>query len=232
MTVRHGAEGGSGLQEASPGTIRVLVVDDHVVFAELLSMALDSEPDLACVGHAQTVSEAIRLADLLQPDLVTMDVQLPDGDGITATSTLRARHPELRVVILTAHAEQHLVSRAADAGASGILPKDGSVADILAAVRSARSGSLIVPPGLLTRWQPTSPEAQPAGARLTPREREVLELLARGRDPRAISRHMGVTLNTSRGHIKSVLAKLQVHSQLEAVVVASQAGLITMGDTA
>ncbi len=232
MTVQHSPARGSGLDEAGPGTVRVLVVDDHMVFAELLSMALDGEADLTCVGHAQTVSEALRLADLLQPDLVTMDLHLPDGDGIAATVALLERQPDLRVIVLTAHADPGLVSRTADAGAVALLPKDGSVADILSAVRTARMGSLIVPPGLVPRMLPHGAVPQQPGARLTPREREVLELLARGQDPRAISRQMGITLNTSRGHVKSLLAKLQVHSQLEAVVVASQAGLITMGDTA
>jgi DNA-binding NarL/FixJ family response regulator len=212
---------------------RVLVVDDHRTFAELLSRALDAEPDLRCVGYAQNAAEARELVELLKPDVVLMDLEMPDQDGISATSDLVRKHPDLKVLILTAHAGEREMARAGAAGASGFLAKDGSLTDVLEALRNARRGSLILPPSVLagfanrvSNWEPS---ADPG---LTPRELEVLQLLGQGRDPRTISKELGVSLHTCRGYVKSILAKLDAHSQLEAVVVATRYGLISVGDRA
>lgn len=217
--------------EASAGLVpltRVLVVDDHQTFAELLARALDAEPDLVCVGHARDSAEALALAEQLEPDVVLMDLRLPGRDGISATADLTAAFPDLKVLILTAHAGQPEIARAGLAGASGFLAKDGALAEVLAALRTARRGSLILPPSVIASF---STQASPSDADpgLTPRELEVLRLLGQGRDPRGIAKELGVSLYTCRGYIKNVLAKLEVHSQLEAVVVASRTGLIQVG---
>ncbi|GAA4413299.1 response regulator transcription factor [Fodinibacter luteus] len=210
---------------------RVLVVDDHRTFAELLSRALDAEPDLECVGHAQTSGEACDAVAHLNPDLVLMDVHLPDQDGIETTAKLVTAHPDLRVLILTAHASVADIHRAAIAGASGFLAKDGSLSDLLDALRTARSGSLVLPEDLMARLSEVG--AGPRTTRqwhLTPRELEVLRLLGLGHDPRAIAKELGVSLHTCRDHVKRVLAKLGAHSQLEAVVVAARTGLIRLDE--
>jgi DNA-binding NarL/FixJ family response regulator len=213
------------------GLTRVLVVDDHRTFAELLSKALDAESDLECVGHAQDSAEAITAVLRLRPDVVLMDVHLPDRDGISTTAELVRDDPDLKVLILTAHASLADIERAAAAGASGFLAKDGSLTEVLGGLRTARRGSLILPDGLLDRLSAVG-ESDPSMDhwQLTPRELEVLELLGHGRDPRGIAKDLGVSLNTCRGYVKAVLAKLGVHSQLEAVVVATRAGLIRLGD--
>lgn len=209
----------------------VLVVDDHRTFAELLSRALDAEPDLECVGHAQTSSEARDAVARLNPDLVLMDVHLPDRDGISTTAELLTEHPELKVLILTAHASIADIDRAATAGASGFLAKDGSLSDLLGALRTARSGSLILPEDLITRLSQVSDVDRTRRQwHLTPRELEVLRLLGLGRDPRAIAKELGLSLHTCRDHVKRVLAKLGAHSQLEAVVVAARTGLIRLDE--
>ena len=217
---------------AEPGErTRVLVVDDHRTFAELLSKALDAEFDMECVGHAQDAGEALVAVARLRPDVVLMDVHLPDRDGISTTAELVRDDPDLKVLILTAHASLADVERAAAAGASGFLAKDGSLTEVLGGLRTARRGSLILPDGLLDRLSAVG-EGDPAMDhwQLTPRELEVLRLLGHGRDPRGIAKDLGVSLNTCRGYVKAVLAKLGVHSQLEAVVVATRAGLIRLGD--
>jgi DNA-binding NarL/FixJ family response regulator len=204
----------------------VVVIDDHQVFAELLSLALRSEPDIDCVGHAQNVAEGLALVDRLQPDIVVMDVQLGDGDGIAATAELIDRSPDLCVVVLTAFVEQQLLQRAAAAGACALLPKDGDLDGMLATLRTAKRGSFSVHPDLLHRLvgRPSIPQQRlPA---LTPREQEVLQMLAAGLDARLIAREIGISLNTCRGYVKSLLAKLGAHSQLEAVAVAMRHGLI------
>jgi DNA-binding NarL/FixJ family response regulator len=208
---------------------RVMVVDDHRTFAELLARALDAEDDLVCVGHARDGEEAIRMVGELRPDLVLMDLELPGRDGISVTAELTAADPDLKVLILTAHAGTGELTRAGAAGACGFLAKDGSLDEVLDALRTAHRGSLLLPSEVAAGFaRVPRPRAEEAG--LTPRELEVLRLLGQGREPRAIARELGVSLYTCRGYVKSVLAKLDVHSQLEAVVAASRSGLIRIGE--
>lgn len=208
---------------------RVLVVDDHQTFAELLQRALDSEDDIECIGHACNAGEAVQLVEALDPDVVLMDLELPDGDGLSLTESLVARHPELKVLILTAHASSGEFTRAGAAGACGFLAKTGSLDDLLYALRSAHLGSVVLPASVAAGLG--NHTASPRGdLGLTPRELDVLRLLGRGLDPRAISRELSVSLHTCRGYVKSVLMKLDAHSQLEAVVVASRSGLIRVGE--
>ena len=225
----HGQADGTGDPPTTP--TRVLVVDDHLTFAQLLSRALDAEPDLECVGHSLNAEDGVAAAVSLAPDIVLMDLHLPDRDGISATAELTARDPEIKVLILTAHASPVEMSRAGAAGASGFLAKDGSLEDVLSALRTARRGSLILPAGVLAEFSrhARAPAHDPVST-LTPRELEVLHLLGQGRDLRTIAKELGVSLHTCRGYVKSILAKLEAHSQLEAVVVASRAGLIRLGD--
>lgn len=213
----------------------VLVVDDHQTFAELLADALDREEDLTSVGLATSAEEALVMVDELRPELVLMDVQLPGTDGIEATRQIVDRHPGTRVVVLTAHTDVHLVQRAADAGACAFLPKDGSLAEMLETVREARPGLFEFRPPVhdVPAASPVAPEApDPRVGRLTPRELEVLGLMGEGLDVRTISRRLGVTEQTCRGYVKSVLAKLGVHSQLQAVVTAWRLGVLRPQDPA
>ena len=204
---------------------RILVVDDHRTFADLLALAFTAEPDLECVGTARTITECITLTGSLRPDLVVMDVQLADGDGLDATAQLTALFPALLVVVLTAFVSSELMRRAADAGACALLTKDGALTEMLEAVRSAHPGGFVVQPALLHRLvrQPSSAERAPL---LTQREQDVLRLLATAADTRQIAKCLDISLSTCRGYIKRLLVKLDAHSQLEAVVVARRYGLI------
>jgi len=164
---------------------------------------------------------------------VLLDFALPDVDGVTLAATLVDRHPSVRVVMLTASEDAELISRAATAGASGFVAKSGALDQVLDAVRTARSGSMIVDPIFLARLgssgRTRAQAEEQAGQRrpvLTPREQEVLELLGRGKDPRTIARELSISLHTCRGYVKSTLAKLDCHSQLEAVVTAGRLGLL------
>lgn len=213
--------------EARP--LRVLVVDDHQTFADLLSRALAEETDLTCVGHVNRAGEAAAAIDLLEPDVLLMDLHLPDGDGITTAAEAIRRRPELRTLVLTAHPSLAEVERGIEAGVCGFLAKDGSLDDVLVAVRTAERGSLVLPAATLAAFSVVPSEASELAERLSPRELEVLRLLAQGRDPRGIAKQLGVSIHTCRDYIKSVLAKLDAHSQLEAVVVATRSGLINVG---
>jgi DNA-binding NarL/FixJ family response regulator len=207
--------------------ITVLVVDGHQTFAELLGVALRGQPDLRYVGHARNGEQALRLASELRPDVILLDPELPDADGIAIAEMLRHRQPDTRVVILTASSEAALVGRATAAGAAGFLSKNGALGDVLHAVHTAHGGGMTVSTDILARLlRSTTPVVGPRGGGLTAREHEVLELMGSGLDPRAIARRLGISVHTCRGYVKAVLAKLDAHSQLEAVAVATRRGLI------
>lgn len=228
----HGVTESSTTVEAANKITEVLVVDDHQVFAQLVAMMLSSHADLDCVGIATDVAGAFAMTASLEPDLVLMDVQLKDGDGVAATEELVRRYPDLRVVVLSAFIDRHLMGRAADAGACALLPKDGDLSEMLHALRSARRGEFVVQPRLLKELvsEPRIP-AQRSPA-LTVREHEVLRLLAAGLDVAVIARELSISMNTCRGYVKTLLAKLGAHSQLEAVVLAMRSGLIGGNDEA
>ncbi len=207
---------------------KVLVVDDHVVFAQLVERALRQETDLTCIGTASSLAQARRMFTSLKPDVVLMDVRLPDGDGVDATIDVVTEDPDVRVVVLSAFIDAALMRRASLAGATALLAKDGDLDDLLHAIRSSEPGSLAVNPKLLHQLVRESGRAAP-GPELTQREREVLRMLAEGSDLTLIAKEMSISVHTCRGHVKNVLAKLGVHSQLQAVVVAMRYGLIEPG---
>ena len=208
---------------------RVLVVDDHRTFTDLVVMALAGEPDLVCVGAAHHAPAARTMTSELDPDVILMDVDLKTDNGLDLTEELLAGRPELRVVVLTAHSDAEMMRRAARIGACALLPKDGSLPELLDALRSSRPGGFRVHPTLLhaliTEDQDGSRDRAPTPS-LTAQETRVLELLAEGRDVRGISRELEISVHTCRGYVKSLLAKLDAHSQLEAVVVARTHGLL------
>ena len=215
----------------STGLTTVFVVDDHATFAQLAEFALAAEPDLDCVGTAYSVTEALAKVHELRPDVVVMDVHLGDGDGVAATAELTDALPELRVVILSAHLDDAVVHAAAQAGASAVLPKDGSLCDLLHAVRTCTRGHMLVPRQAMTSRGAPPSEEPPVRQVLTPREQEVLQMLGSGAGVHVIARELGISLATCRGHVKAVLTKLGAHTQLEAVVLAMQHRLIHVGTT-
>jgi len=208
--------------------IRILIVDDHNTFAELLAEALDREADLCTVGSANNGRRAIELCDTLRPDLVVLDYHLPDDSGLSVAALILAQAPATRIVMLTGDPTPEVLERAASIGVCAFLPKDGSLIGMLDTLRHARVGGFMVHPSLVAQlsaqWR--LHEYNPAVQALTRRELEVLHLMARGNDVRANALTLGISENTCRGYVKSILAKLEVHSQLEAVVSATRLGLV------
>jgi DNA-binding NarL/FixJ family response regulator len=205
----------------------VVVVDDHRTFVDLLQFALEAEAGFSCVGAAYDLGAGLALVDSLRPDLVVMDYEFTgeSRDGVVATATITARHPGTHVVVLTGHADANLVRRAAAAGASSLMPKDGSLSELLAALQVTGQAGLLVHPGLLRAGDGHGEETATSNP-LSPRERDVLAMLAMGLGATAISTHLGISTNTCRGYIKSLLWKLDAHSQLEAVAIARRQGLV------
>lgn len=208
--------------------LAVAVVDDHRAVADAMAFAVEREAGLTCAGVAYSAASALELLQREHPDAVLMDVRLGHDDGIDLTAELTKRLPDLRVIVLTAHLDQGLMSRAADAGACALLPKDGSWEDVIEAIHSASRDGFHVHPKLLRGLVGSQPARGLPPVDLTSREAEVLGLLAEGRDATEIARGLGISVLTSRGHIKSVLAKLGAHSQLEAVVTASRLGMVSL----
>lgn len=207
---------GTVLADPSSATVRVLVIDDHRVFTELLSLALDASAGTRCVAVASSIREGLAKAAAHQLDVVVIDVRLPDGSGLDAVPALLALHPQARILLLTAHPRADLAERALNAGASGFLAKEEPLSHLLTAIAEARPN------------RPAISNALPSGDAigLTRREREVLTLMAQGHDPAAIARLLWLSRHTVRDHVKAVLAKLGAHSQLAAVSKAIALGLV------
>jgi two-component system, NarL family, nitrate/nitrite response regulator NarL len=218
--------GESMLEEPGGATKRVVVVDDQKTFADLLGMVVSSQRDLECVGLAYRAHEAAALVDRLRPDLVIIDLRFKDEplDGVDVTAVITARHPGVRVMLLTGHVAPDLVSRAATAGACALMPKNGSLPDLLLALRTAQAGVLMVHPDLVAPVTEAPAETTRLPS-LSPREREVLEHMMEGNDVRSIARELGIAVATCRGYVKNLLGKLNAHSQLEAVAIARRHGL-------
>src|SRR5688500_12978035 len=191
------------LEEPGAGTSRVVVVDDQKTFADLLAMVISSQHDLECVGLAYRAHEAAALVDRLRPDVVVIDLRFKDEplDGVDVAALITARHPGVRVMLLTGHVAPDLVRRAATAGACALIPKNGSLPDLLLTLRTAQVGVLMVHPDLVAQAaEPLTPATSlPA---LSPREREVLEQMMEGYDVRSIARELGIAVATCRGYVK------------------------------
>jgi DNA-binding NarL/FixJ family response regulator len=217
-------------EDRDSATMRVLVVDDHHTFAELLAIALQTEAGFECVGTASDAATAMQVAVRTRPDVVVMDIELGPEDGLAAARRIRDVLPETVIVVVSAHCDPSWVAKAAQAGASAFAAKSGSLSEMVAVLRSARNGSMLVAPTLF------GPVPQPGLSRtkkvgtLTGRELEVLVLMGKGAAASEIACVLGITLNTCRGYVKAVRAKLGVRSQLEAVVKAQRLGLISASD--
>jgi DNA-binding NarL/FixJ family response regulator len=221
------ADSGTPGEDAESGSIRVLVVDDHRTFAELLIGAFSREDDLASVGWAGSVEEGTAKALQLRPDVVVLDYHLPDGTGLAAAARIFAAAPATRIVMLTGAAPRAAMEQAAGLGICAFLPKDGSLSTVLDAIRHSRNGAFFVHPSLMVQSNPVSRPVTGPVPSLTPREREVLRLMSTGTDVRTSANLLGMSTNTCRGHVKSILAKLGAHSQLEAVATATRLGLLS-----
>jgi len=222
------------MDSARDGDVRlttILIVDDHCSFADLLGAALNSCPGMKCVGTASTAAEGIARAAELRPDIVVMDIQMPRQDGLMATRRIRDVAPHTVIAVVTAHRDPEWVSRAAQAGASAFIPKDGSLSEMIDVLSRVRQGQMLVAPSIFrgtpTRSVDTASEAVPA---LTQRELEVLKYLGQGMQAKGIASVLGITLHTCRGYMKSLHYKFGVSTQLECVIKAQNLGLIGSPD--
>lgn len=209
--------------------IRVLIVDDHKVIAEGLSILISTAPDLVVAGVAHTAADGLRLAAEVAPDVVLLDHYLPDRTGVDITIDLRRLVPTAAVVILTSEDDDDVLARAFEAGAAGYLLKTQAAQHVIDAIRTAAAGEMLVSAGMLTRVlerQKRRMAAPTTADELTAREMEVLQALAAGLDSRAIAQELGLTVSTIRTYVQVILRKLDAHSRLQAVMRAHERGML------
>ena len=206
--------------------IRVLIVDDHSVVREGLRMFLERDPDLEVVGEAADGAEALEQARQMRPDVVIMDLLMPVMDGIAATQAIRRELPETEVLALTSVLESASVVEAIRAGAIGYLLKDTRAAELRKAIKAAAAGQVQLSPQASAHLlgairTPELPEP------LTPREMDVLRLLAQGQSNKEIARALHLVEETVKSHVRHILAKLGVQSRTQAVLAAIRLGIVS-----
>lgn len=210
-------------------SIRVLICDDHQILAQGIASLLEGAGGISVVGIVGTVADALARSIETKPDVVLMDYELPDGDGVSAAAAIKAAIPDTKVVILTSFGDDTVLVRALEAGCSGFLTKHKSAREVERAVRLAAEGEALISPDVLVRLLPKlsrSETERKVGSDLTARELEVLELLAEGLSGDAIASRLYLSPNTVRNHVQNLLPKLGAHSRLEAVSIATRAGLL------
>jgi len=208
--------------------IRVLIVDDHEIVREGLATLLSEEAALVVVGQAANGAEAVVLAPTLQPDVVLMDLVMPEMDGIEATRAILRLDPACRILVLTSFVDDHQVRAAIEAGAIGYLMKDVLKPDLLRAIRTAGEGKPTLHPEaqhalmrqLVTSATPVQHQA------LTQRERDILRLIARGHSNKEIAAALHLTGGTVKGYVSAILAKLDVNDRTQAALYAIKHGLV------
>jgi DNA-binding NarL/FixJ family response regulator len=215
------------MAESEDTTVGVLIVDDHRMFSESLARLLADEDGIEVLGVAATGADAVEMVNRLHPNVVLMDYQLPDQDGVAVTAAIRRENPTVMVVMLTGSTEDRVLLAAIDAGCSGFLTKDRAAGEVVHAVRAAAVGEALISPALLARLLPKLNRTRRSlGEDLSDREREILGFLARGMTNKVIAAELFLSVNTIRNHVQSVLAKLGAHSKLEAVSTAVREGII------
>src|ERR1700689_1311172 len=222
-----------------PEPIRTLIVDDHALFRRGLEIVLVSEPDIEVVGQAGDGTEAVQKAGESVPDIVLMDVRMPRSSGIQACRAIKDVAPSAKIIILTMSDEEEDLFEAIRAGASGYLLKDIPLDDLAEAVRSVHGGQSLISPSMagklltefatLARRDAEEPPRQVPAPKLTDREMQVLKLVARGMNNRDIAKELFIPENTVKNHVRNILEKLQIHSRMEAVMVAVREKLIELG---
>ncbi len=207
--------------------VRLLIVDDHALVAESVARFFEEFDGFEVVGVACTVADGVALAGKARPDVAVVDYSLPDGDGTEVAAGIAGCSPDTKLVMLTASTDQRVFAAAVDAGFTGFVTKDMATGDLVDAVRKVHRGEVHMPPSMLATLLPRARKGyQGFGSDLTSRESDVLRLLARGHAIHQIAADLTISVNTARNHVQNLLAKLDAHSQLEAVSRALHEGLI------
>ena len=211
---------------ADPKPIRVMLVDDHTMVRRGLATFLKVHDDLQLAGEAESGEDAIRMCAEILPDVILMDLVLPEMDGAAATRIIRQQFPQVQVLALTSFKEGELIKNALEAGAIGYLLKDVSADELARAIRAAHSGRATLSPEAAQALVETANQPPAPGLDLTEREREVLGLMIEGLNNTQIAGRLTVSPSTIKSHVSSILAKLGVASRTEAVALALRSRIV------
>jgi NarL family two-component system response regulator LiaR len=215
-------------------TIRILVADDHAIIRKGIGAMLAIVPDMEMVGVAASGREAVALATELEPDVILMDLVMPEMDGIEAIRAIKASQPEARILVLTTFAGEDKIFPAIQSGALGYQLKDSDPEDLITAIRQVHRGESSLHPLIARKvLQELShpPEQPPTADPLTPREVEVLQLVAQGMENQAIARQLVISDATVRTHVSNILSKLHLASRTQAALYALREGLASLDDS-
>jgi two-component system, NarL family, response regulator LiaR len=215
---------------------RIVLADDHPLLRKALRDLLEKETAFQIVGEASDGEEAVRLASEIMPDVVIMDISMPNLDGLQATQQIKTRCPDVAVLVLTVHTDDECILEILKAGAAGYLIKSAFGNEVIHAVRAVATGDMVLsaPIGQRLLKQaarfPTGPVLLEAGEKLSARELEVMKLTARGLSNKDVASALGIKLRTVKGHLAAIFSKLRVASRTEAVIAGLQAGFLSLDD--
>ena len=214
--------------------IRILIVDDHEMVRNGLSVMMEREADFTVVGEAQNGKEAVEMVDKLHPDVVLMDLRMPEMDGVEAMRQIRATQDDVKFLVLTTYDSDEYIFDAIEAGAKGYLLKDASREELFRAVRTVHRGESLIEPGVVSRVLDRLTELSHRAAQgpdhlaLSEREVEVLQLMAKGSANKQIASDLSITESTVKTHVANIFQKLEVSHRTEAVTKAMSQGIIKL----
>lgn len=222
----------TGTTTGTDNPVRVLLVDDHKMVRQGLVFFLSTRPDITVVGEAATGEEALVLIDQHLPDVVLLDLVLPQMDGISVIQAVRAKHPDIDIIVLSSFIDQGKVKSAIESGAAGYLLKDVDPAQLADAIRATRRGEIYLHPEAARRLaealRPEAHEREEPPQVLSERELEVLKLVAHGMSNQQISEALNITLKTVKAHVSSILQKLSLESRVQAALYALRHRIATL----
>jgi two-component system response regulator NreC len=211
--------------------IRVLIADDHTILRDGIRSLLEDEPDMQVIGEAEDGISAVKMACQLEPDVVLMDIAMPLLNGLEATRQIKRSAPQVRVLVLTMHENEEYIRQVLASGAMGYILKDAAARDLLGAIRSVHRGEAVLSPAITRlviedylRWGDLQPGQEENG--LSPREREVLQLIAEGYTNRQIAEILTVSIKTVQAHRSNLMSKLDLHDRGELIKYAIQKKII------
>jgi DNA-binding NarL/FixJ family response regulator len=214
-------------------TIRVLLADDHKIVRDGLRTLLEKQADIAVLGEAEDGREALQLAGKLSPDVVVMDIAMPELNGIEATRQILSEYPGIKIVALSMHSDKRFVSEMLKAGASAYLLKDCAFEELITAISTIMKGKIYLSPGIagvvLADYIRNDRKSEPSVfSQLSDREREVLQLMAEGKSTKEVAAHLNVSIKTVETHRTNIMTKLDIHSIAELTKYAIREGLTSL----
>jgi two-component system response regulator NreC len=214
-------------------TIHLILIEDHAMVRAGFRMLLEAQPDMAIIGEAESGREGLAMLETLQPDLILLDVSMPEMGGAETARVLKARHPEVRILAVTIHDNQAYLLQMLDAGVDGYLPKRAAADELVNAVRRVHAGERYIHPslvGALVNGYLIRPEEKPISRGLTPRQRQVLRMVAEGLTSQQVAEELDLSARTVDRHIENMLRRFKMHSRVELVSHAIREGLLDAED--